>query len=81
MKTPECFFLKKTKRKLTTTQEEIIRNCENLLDGKQNPPLSDDIHDDEHVMEMEANKIAAELFDATCRKENILEFSRTEIPY
>ena len=63
-------MLKKTKRKLTTTQEEIIRNCENLLDGKQNPPLSDDIHDDEHVMEMEANKIAAELFDATCRKEN-----------
>ena len=44
-------------------------------------PLSDDIHDDEHVMEMEANKITAELFDATCRKENILEFSRTEIPY
>ena len=44
-------------------------------------PLSDDVHDDEHVMEKEAKKIAAKLFDATCRKENILEFSRTEIPY
>lgn len=44
-------------------------------------PLSDDVHDDEHVMEIEANKIAAKLFDATCRKESILEFSRTEITY
>ena len=33
-------------------------------------PLSDDVHDDEHVMEMEAYKIAAKLFDATCRNEN-----------
>ena len=43
--------------------------------------LSDDVHDDEHVMEMEAYKIAAKLFDATCREESMLEFSRTEITY
>ncbi len=33
------FFATKTQRRLTMTQEEIIRNCENLLDGKQQDPL------------------------------------------
>ena len=76
------FCLRKLKGRLTTTQEEIIRNCENLLDGKQQNPLYQMMFMMMHMlMEMEAKKIAAELFDATCRKENILEFSRTEIPY
>ena len=64
------------------TQEEIIRNCENLLDGKQQDPLYQMMFMMMNMlMEMEAKKIDAELFDATCRKESILEFSRTEITY
>ena len=40
------------------TQEEIIRNCENLLDGKQQDPLYQMMFMMMNMlMEMEANKI------------------------
>ena len=43
--------------------------------------LDDDDENPSSMRKKDSKKIAAELFDATCRKENILEFSRTEIPY
>ena len=42
-----------------------------MLDGKQQDPLYQMMFMMMNMlMEMEANKIAAKLFDATCRKEN-----------
>ena len=52
------FFVTKTKGRLTMTREEIIRNCENLLDGNNQDPLYQMmLMMMNMLMEMEATKI------------------------